>query len=97
MRDLLTQGPGLALEILLELNKLIDGENSENQEQMDVKGEKASKALLEMLDTRSKEEVLALFASMNTVQNVSGFLFDDMLGYVEGKWGPIELIDASRN
>lgn len=97
MKSLLTQGPGLALEILLELNKFIDGESSENQEQMDVKGEEASKALLEMLDKRSEEEVLTLLASMSTVQNISGFLLGDMAEYIEGRWGLPELMDESRN
>ncbi len=97
MKDLLTQGPGLALEILLELNKFIDGENSENQEQMDAKGEEASKALLEMLDKRNKEEVFTFLASMSTVQNISGFLYDDIEEYIKGKWGLPELIDVTRN
>ena len=97
MKNLLTQGPGLALEILLELNKLIDGESSENQEQMDAKGEIASKALLEMLDKQNKEEVFTLLASMCTVQNISGFLYDDVLGYIEGKWELPEPIDPARN
>ena len=97
MKDLLTQGPGLALEILLELNKLVDGENSSNEEQMDNKGEKASKALLLMLGTRNKEEVFTILASMNTVQNVSGFLYDDILEYIEDKWELPGLIDPAKN
>ncbi len=97
MKDLLTQGPGLALEILLELNKFIDGENSENQEQMDAKGEEASKALLEMLDKRNKEEVFTFLASMSTVQNISGFLYDDILEYIEDKWELPGLIDPAKN
>ena len=97
MTDLLTQGPGLALEILIELNKLIDGESSRDQEHMDAKGEKASKALLLMLDTRNKEEVFTLLSSMSTVNNISDFLFEDMLEYVKEKWGLPEFIDPARN
>ena len=99
MIDILNQGPGLALEILVLLNKLIDGESSSNKEQMDAKGEKASKAFLVMLNARSKEEVFAVLASMSAVHNISDFLFDDTLGYIEGKWGLTEIqeIDPARN
>ena len=92
MNHLLTQGPGEALEILTRLNKIVDGENSKTEEEMDTAGELACASIVTILDEISKEEAFILLSSMSTVQNISEFIFDEIFDYIKKNYGTSDLL-----
>ena len=93
MNHLLTQGPGKALEVLKKLNEMIDGENAETQNEMDANGELALTELITILSKMKKEEAFTLLSSMSTVQNISEFVFDEILGYIKKNYGTSDLLE----